>query len=146
MELFHEIPKRELLRQFYMITQGPNETVPQFVLCFQDLYRQLAQDVSVNHLKDMFLVGLRDPLRTTLALVDFSQQTIEQVVVRVLALVRTHHNNSFAMVRCKLLYQRRRKRNSNMHSSARYALVQDTPPLSVLHDHIAPSAIHGPIQ
>ena len=39
LELFHhEIPIRELLRQFYTIEQGPHETVAQFVLRFQDLY------------------------------------------------------------------------------------------------------------
>ena len=55
LELFHrEIPKRELLHQFYTIAQGPNETVSQFILHFQDLYRQLTQDMSANHLKDMF--------------------------------------------------------------------------------------------
>ena len=53
LELFcREIPIRELLSQFYTIEQGPHETVAQFVLRFQDLYRQVARDVSANHLKD----------------------------------------------------------------------------------------------
>ena len=69
----------------------------QFVLCFQDLYQQHSQDVSVNNLKDTFLAGLREPLRMMLALTDFSQQTIEQVVARVLALNRAHHSRSFAI-------------------------------------------------
>ena len=50
-----------------------------------------------NHLKDAFLARLREPLSTTLALTDFSQHTIEQVVAHVLALDRAHHNNSFSM-------------------------------------------------
>ena len=51
LKLFHcEIHKRELLRQFYAITQEPHETVSQFTIRFQDLYRPLAQDVSANHL------------------------------------------------------------------------------------------------
>ena len=98
MELFHrEIAKRELLRQFYTIAQGPNETVSQFTIRFQDLYRQLARDVSANHLKDTFLVGLWEPLQTMLALTKFSQLTIEQMVAPVLALDRAHHSNSFSM-------------------------------------------------
>ena len=51
----------------------------------------------MNHLKDTFLAGLREPLRTTLALTDFSQQTIEQMVARILALDRAHHSISFEM-------------------------------------------------
>ena len=69
LKLFHrEIHKRELLRQCYAITQQPHEIVSLFTICFQDLYRQIAEDVSANHLKDTFLAGLREPLRTTLAL------------------------------------------------------------------------------
>ena len=73
------------------------ETVSQYSLRFQDLYRQLGQDVSVNHLRDTFLAGLREPLRTTLALIDFSQQTIKQVVARELALDHAHHSIAFSM-------------------------------------------------
>ena len=43
------------------------------------------------------MASLQEPLRTTLALTDFSQQTIEQVVARVLGLDRAHHNNFFTM-------------------------------------------------
>ena len=88
---------RDLLHQFYTIEQGPHETVPQFVLHFQELYRQVAGDVSANHLTDTFLAGLREPLRTTLAVTDFSQNTIEQVIARILALTRTHKSSFFAM-------------------------------------------------
>ena len=74
LELFHrEVPKRELLRQFFSMSQEPHETVAQFTIRFQDLYRQLAQDVSAHHILDTFLAGLWEPLRTTLALTDFSQ-------------------------------------------------------------------------
>mgnify|MGYP000577219850 CR=1 FL=1 len=38
-----------------------------------------------------------ETLCTTLALTDFSQNTIEQVVARVHTLARAHHSNSFAM-------------------------------------------------
>ena len=53
--------------------------------------------MSANNLKDTFMGGLREPLHTTLALMDSSQQTIEQVVARVRTLDRAYHNNSFSM-------------------------------------------------
>ena len=47
LELFHrEVPKWELLRQFFSMSQEPHVTVTQFTIRFQDLYRQLADDVS----------------------------------------------------------------------------------------------------
>ena len=79
------------------MSQEPKETVTQFTIRFQDLYCQLTQDVSAHHIPDTFLAGLREPLRTTLALTDFSQQTIEQVIARVLAIDRTQHNTAFSM-------------------------------------------------
>ena len=98
LELFHrEVPKRELLRQFLIMSQEPQETVAQFTIRFQDLYRQLAEDVSAYHISDTFLASLREPLRTTLALTDFSNQTIEQVIACVLAIDRTEHSTTFSM-------------------------------------------------
>ena len=132
MEIFHrEIPVRELLCQFYAIQQGPHETVAQFVLRFQELYRQVASDVSANHLTDTFLGRLREPLRTTLALTDFSKKTIEQVVTRVLALTCTQKSNTFAMGRYRKPFQLQKK-----HSSGRPV----TPPWTALPGHIAQSA------
>ena len=91
------MPKRELLRQFFSIGQEPHETVAQFTIRFQDLYRQVADDVSAQHIPDTFLSSLREPLRTTLALTNFANQTIEQVIARVLALDRTQHGAAFSM-------------------------------------------------
>ena len=51
----------------------------------------------MNHIKDTFLAGLQEHLHTTLALIDFSQQTIEQVVAHVLAIDRAQHKTSFSM-------------------------------------------------
>ena len=64
---------------------------------FQDLYRQLADDVSAHHISDTFLSSLREPLRTTLALTNFANQTIEQVIAHVLALDRTQQSTRFSM-------------------------------------------------
>ena len=97
-ELFHrEVPKRELLRQFFLICQEPHETVAQFTIRFQDLYRQVADDVSAQHIPDTFLSSLREPLRTTLALTNFANQTIKEVIARVLALDRSQHGAAFSM-------------------------------------------------
>ena len=93
LELFHrEVAKRELLRQFFSMSQEPQETVEQFTIRFPDL-----DDVSAQHIPDTFLSSLREPLRTTVALTNFANQTIEQVIVRVLALDRTQHNTAFSM-------------------------------------------------
>ena len=98
LELFHrEVPKRELLRQFFSMSQEPHETVAQFTIRFEDFYRQVTDDVSTQHIPDTFLSSLREPLRTTLALTNFANQTIEQVIARVLALDWTQHDASFSM-------------------------------------------------
>ena len=98
LELFHrEVLKRELLWQFFSMSQEPQEIVIQFTIRFQDLYHQLAEVVSAQHIPDTFLAGLREPLRTSLTLTDFSQQTIEQVIPRVLAIDQTKHNTAFSM-------------------------------------------------
>ena len=64
---------------------------------FQDLYRQVAQYVSANHVKLTFLAGLHEPLCRTLLLTNFSQQSIEQVVAHFRAIDRAQHNTSFSM-------------------------------------------------
>ena len=98
LELFHrKVPKRELLRQFFTMRQEPQYTVTQLTIRFQNRYLQLAEDVSAHHILDTFLAGLRKTLRTTLALTDFSHQTIEQVITRVLAIDQTQQNTTFSM-------------------------------------------------
>ena len=51
----------------------------------------------MHHITDTFLTGLREPLWTTLALTDFSQQTIEQVIARILAIDKTQHITAFSI-------------------------------------------------
>ena len=60
------------LGQFFSIGQEPHETVAQFTIRFQDLYRQVADDVSAQHMPDTFLSSLREPLQKTLALTNFA--------------------------------------------------------------------------
>ena len=48
-QLFHKcIPQRDLMSKFYAILQEANETVPQFIIRFQSLRRQLTRPL---HLK-----------------------------------------------------------------------------------------------
>ena len=79
------------------MSQEPHEIVAQFTIRFQDLYRQVADDVPAQHIPDTFLSNLWEPLQMILALTNFANQTIEQVIARVLALDRTQHNTTFSM-------------------------------------------------
>ena len=86
-QLFHRrIPQRDLMSQFYAIRQEANETVPQFVIRFQSLRRQLTRSPTPEELTEIFLTGLREPLRTMLQLMDLSGQPTEEVIRRVLHL------------------------------------------------------------
>ena len=68
------------MSQFYAIAQEVNETVPQFVIRFQNLRKQLTRSPTPEELTEIFLTGLREPLRTTLQMVDLSCQPIEKVI------------------------------------------------------------------
>ena len=86
-QLFHKrIPQRDLMSQFYASRQETNETVPQFVIRFQILRRQLTRCPTPEELTEIFLTGLQEPLRTMLQLMDLSGQPIEEVIRRVLRL------------------------------------------------------------
>ena len=77
-QLFHRrIPQRDLMSQFYAIAQEVNETVPQFVIRFQNLSKKLSWSPTPEELTEIFLTGLREPLRTTVELVDLSGQPVE---------------------------------------------------------------------
>ena len=52
------------MSQFYVILQEANKTVPQFVIRFQNLRRQLTRSPTPEELTEIFLTGLREPLRT----------------------------------------------------------------------------------
>ena len=88
-QLFHRrIPQRNLMSQFYAIIQEVNETVPQFVIRFQNLRKQLTRSPTPEELTEIFLTGLHEPLWTTLQVIDLSGQTIEEVIKWVLHLDR----------------------------------------------------------
>ena len=74
------------MSQFYAIIQEANEIVPQFVIRFQNLRKQLTRSPTPEELTEIFLTGLREPMRTTLQIMDLSGQPIEEVIRRVLRL------------------------------------------------------------
>ena len=94
-QLFHrQIPQKDLIGQFYAAYQEPNETVSQFVIRFQSLQLQIAKKIPDVELKDIFLEAIQEPLRTTLAVFDFSDQTIDKVIDKALAMDRTHKSKA----------------------------------------------------
>ena len=74
------------MSQFYAIAQEVNETVPQFIIRFQNLRKQLTRSPTPKELTEIFLTGFPEPLRTTLQVVDLIGQPIEEVIRRVLHL------------------------------------------------------------
>ena len=93
LQLFHrQIPQKDLIAQFYALYQEPNETVSQFVIRFQNLQLQISRPIPDHELKDIFLEAIREPLRTTLAVFDFRNQSIEQVIDKAIAMGRNPKN------------------------------------------------------
>ena len=83
--LFHrEVQQRELVGQFCTPYQGEQETVPQFIIQFQTLHRQLTRAPPEDEAKAVFLDTLREPLRTMCVVLDFQTSTMDQVIDRVL--------------------------------------------------------------
>ena len=90
-QLFHrQVPQKDLIGQFYVAYQEPHETISQFVIRFQNLQLQIPKKIPDAELKDIFLEAIREPLRTTLAVFDFKNQSIDQVIDKALAMDRTH--------------------------------------------------------
>ena len=59
LKLFHrQVPKRELMNQFYAAYQEAHEIVPQFIIQFQTLWRQLARPSPEEVVRDTFLSAL----------------------------------------------------------------------------------------
>ena len=61
---------------------------------FQSLQLQIAKKIPDAELKDIFLEEIEEPLRTTLAVFDFSDQTIDKVIDKALAMHRTHKSTA----------------------------------------------------
>ena len=76
-----QIPQKDLIAQFYALYQESHETVSQFVIPFQNFQLQISRSIPDNKLKDVVLEAIREPLRTTLKVFDFRNQTIDSCVV-----------------------------------------------------------------
>ena len=66
--------------QFYLITQEGTKTGPQFFIRFQNVRKQLTRSPTLEELTELFLTCLREPLRTTLPVVDLTGKPIEDVI------------------------------------------------------------------
>ena len=86
------------MNHFYVISQEAHETVPQFIIRLQNLRRQLARQPPDDDVKEAFLSALREPLRTTLAVFDFKEQSLEQVVDKMLLMDKTQTCNNMSMM------------------------------------------------
>ena len=86
------------MSQFYTISQERHETVPQFIIRFQNLRRQLARKPPKDDVKETFFSALREPLRTTLAVFDFKEQSLEQVIDKALLMDKTQTCNNMSMM------------------------------------------------
>ena len=82
---------------FYATHQEAKEIVAQFIIRFQNLHRQLTRAPPEEDVKEIFLAALREPLWTTLAVVDFKTNTIDQVIDRVLNMERAQNGNHLTM-------------------------------------------------
>ena len=90
-QLFHRnVPQKDLIGQFYAAYQEPHETMSHFVIRFQNLQLQILKRIPNEELKDIFLEAIREPLRTTLAVFDIKNQSIDQVIDEALAMDQTH--------------------------------------------------------
>ena len=86
------------MSQLYAIFQETHEVVPQFITQFQNLRRQLTRQPPEEDIKETFLSALREPLRTTVAMFDFKEQSLEQVIDKALLMDKTQSCNIMSMV------------------------------------------------
>ena len=68
------------------MAQEVTKTVPQFIIWFQNLRKQLTRSPTLEKLMEVFLTGLREPMWTTLAVVGLIGSPIEYIISRVLRL------------------------------------------------------------
>ena len=64
------------------------------MILFQSLQLQIAKKIPDAELKDIFLEAIQEPLRTTLAMFNFSLQTIDKVIDKALVVDHTHKSKA----------------------------------------------------
>ena len=60
----------------------------QFLIQLQNLQLQISRPIPDQELKDIFLEAIREPLRTTIAVFDFQNQSIDQVIDKEISMDR----------------------------------------------------------
>jgi hypothetical protein len=86
-ELFQvKIDPTEMLKEYYSLQHQAEESVVEFLLRFRATQALLATAPTENIQKRQFLKALKEPLRSSFALLDFSTVPLTEVVKRVLNL------------------------------------------------------------
>ena len=115
--------------------------MPQFVIQFQNLRLQISRPIPEDELKDIFLEALREPLRTTLGLFDFRNQSLEQVIDKALAMDRTQSNSINMSANYTEIYQHWKSSDFGKRFSVQLALTQDNRQWNAVCAPIAPYVI-----
>ena len=85
------------MSRFYAISQEAHEIVPQLIIHFQNLRKQLARQPSKEDVKETFLSVLREPHRATLSVFDFKEQSLEKVIDKAHIMDKKQTSNSMSM-------------------------------------------------
>ena len=76
----------EVLREYYSLKQQPTESVADFLIRFQAVEGLLDTPPTEDIRRRQFLKALKEPLRSSFALLDFSTVPISEVINRALNL------------------------------------------------------------
>ena len=69
-----------------------------FIVRIQNLWRQLARQPLKDDVKETFLSELREKFQTTLAVFDFKERSLEQVIDKALLMDKTQTCNNMSMM------------------------------------------------
>ena len=145
--LFHrQVPQMKLMGPFYAVYQETHETIPQFIDRFQNLWRPLARQPPEDDVKETFLSELKGPLRTTLDVFDFKDQSLEQVSDKALLMDKTQTLNSMWWCHYRSPYQPQTNCASDRQFNALLLSIRGIPQWNAHFTHIALFAIQRHIQ
>ena len=91
----------------------------------------------------MFLIALREPLRTTVVVVDFTGKTLDDIIDRVLRLdsAQTSHSMSMTALQRALPIEEEMRFRKAVYVQP--ASILDTPPWNASYDRTSRSVIRG---
>jgi hypothetical protein len=85
LELFQvKLDPTEVLREYYSLQQHPGESVAEFLLRFRAVQGMMTDAPTEEMQKRQFLKALKEPLRSSFALLDFSSIPLTEVFNRAL--------------------------------------------------------------